>query len=456
MDANRVLPGSLIVFRRTGIASRRTGRIVALVVFAICASAIDWGRGLVSPSSLHRSDADASVRLPGGAIFTSEIGWKSGQDVTQQLRGVAQHSLQDGGTLVLEHTYKLKSGSRILLPPGVVLAAVQGAGFDIVTAEASNRPALLMSDGSTLDNITITASGAPDTGYTGMLPDVGIDYHSARAIGIQNADNVTISNSSFSGNIDQFLDVDNSNNLMVTDTHFYGARTQVMLGGDVADATFLRVHFERALGDGIKTLDGGVIVRPTVIDSLFEDNARDGIDTTGGFKDGLIKDTVFYNNSSALDIKTIIDNPNDLQFKDINSNITLDGVYIFGSGNGIVTTFEDRIGAVTAAMADDYIPHDITVTNTTFENVGRPFLIKDGYDITWSDVTFRNVYHDGADAARIMNVNAPDGWERLRRNLRNVAGKHFVAPARSPSVTLLWNRSVGPRPNGRDYFESIK
>ncbi|MCB4458606.1 right-handed parallel beta-helix repeat-containing protein, partial [Leisingera sp. McT4-56] len=340
--------------------------------------------------------------------YSSDLGWAAGQNVTSRLADLASKILKPGDTLVLDHMYDLNAGAGIQLPDGVTLAAQNGGGFDLQNTDASDSSTILMGNDGTLNNITITASGAPDTDFEGLNPERGVDFHRAQAIGINGVDNVTVINSTFSGNIGQFLDVHDSANLVVEGTHFTGARAQLRMSGDVADALIYRSHFEDSVGDGIKTLDGD-ISGTRVIESLFENNTRDGIDTTGGFQNAVIKDSVFYNNFSALDIKSPIHDSGDLTRTHVNSNILIDGGHISGSNSGIVTTFTDYTGKVTAATADSYIPHDITVTNTTFEDIGVAFLIKDGYNITWSDLTFRNV----GSEARIMNVNAPDGWHRL-------------------------------------------
>ncbi|MBY6069552.1 right-handed parallel beta-helix repeat-containing protein [Leisingera aquaemixtae] len=371
-------------------------------------------------------------------FHSSDLNWQPGGDVTDEFARFAAKTIRPGENLVLDHMYILNAGAGIQLPDGVTLAARNGGGFDLQNTDASDRSTILMGNGGTLNNITITASGAPDTDFEGLKPERGVDFHRARAIGISGVDNVTVINSTFSGNIGQFLDVHDSANLIVEGTHFTGARAQLRMSGDVADALIYRSRFEGSVGDGIKTLDGD-ISGTRVIESLFENNTRDGIDTTGGFQNAVVKDTVFYNNFSAMDIKSPIHDAGDLTRTHVNSNILLDGVHIAGSGNAIVTTFTDYTGKVTAATADSYIPHGITVTNTTFEDIGVAFLIKDGYNITWSDLTFRNVDSE----ARIMNVNAPDGWHRLSDGSQNIGGGYTTAPAQNLSADELWGFDAG-------------
>lgn len=61
------------------------------------------------------------------------------------------------------------------------------------------------------------------------------------------------------------------------------------------DHRFHECLFEHSLGDGIKTLRGDAmgVLRPLVGRCVHQHDDRDGIDTTGGFQDGVIDDTIF-------------------------------------------------------------------------------------------------------------------------------------------------------------------
>ncbi len=64
------------------------------------------------------------------------------------------------------------------------------------------------------------------------------------------------------------------------------------------------IERERCQGDGIKTGCGGAFgVKRVLVEScLFQDNGRDGIDTTGGFMDSTVRNTTFRRLLSGLDI----------------------------------------------------------------------------------------------------------------------------------------------------------
>ncbi len=371
----------------------------------------------------------------GRLFYSSNLNWKPGQDVTAQFSQFVAKVARPGDALVLDQMYGLSAGAQIQLPDYFTLTAENGGGFDMQDTASSNRAMIFMGDGGTLNNVTIIASGAPRTTYKGLNAVRGVDFDPARAVGIHDVNNVTLTNNTFSGNIGQFVNVHNSNNLVVQETRFVGARTHLLLGGNVADALIYRSFFEEALGDGIKTIDGN-IVRPRVIESIFKENNRDGIDTTGGFRGALVKDSGFYGNASAMDIKTLVHDSNDLGRPDVNSDIRVEGAHITGSGNAIVTTFRDFTGQVTAEVADDFIPNGIVVVDSTFEDVGTAFLVKDGYDINWSDVTFNNVRTE----VRILNKNAPTDWHRLNDNTQNIGASYVTKMRLDLRVDQAWQQ----------------
>ncbi|MEM9341974.1 MAG: LamG-like jellyroll fold domain-containing protein [Pseudomonadota bacterium] len=368
---------------------------------------------------------------------TSELGWSADRNITDEFKKLVESGkLKSGDTLVIDEMYEMTAGARLQLPDGVTLSGKDGGGLDMQNTANADKPMIYMGNGGAIENLIVTASEAPDTGYIGLNATRGIDFDPARAIGIEGVDNVSVINSSFSGNIGQFLSVHDSDNLVVSGTHFDGARSQVVMSGDVTDAQIYRSHFEGALGDGIKTIDGNIL-RPQVIESLFEGNQRDGIDTTGGFKDGLIKESVFYENSSAFDIKSQVHDSADLTRTDVNSGIRIEGGTIVGSSNAIVISFRDYAGLVNKNNADNYIPNDIEIVGVTFEDVGRAFLIKDGYDIRWSDLHFQDVDSE----VRIMNINAPSDWSRIGDD--GVGGTYKTSSPENKSVEELWNYDVG-------------
>ena len=375
--------------------------------------------------------------------YSTDLGWRSGSDVSSRLAGVLS-GLSSGDVLVLEGTYRV-SGSNFRVPEGVTLTAVAGGGFDVLTSPLDSSPLLLLSDGVVVDNMTFTAVSAPRTGYAGTNPVAGTDYHTKRIVQVD-GDGVTIENSAFAGNVAIHVEVKGGDDLVVRDTLFEGGFYQLRLRGAADDAQILGSHFRGALADGIKTesSDGQGPQRTLVRDSFFEGNARDGIDTAGGFVDGRVERTVFYDNGvSAMDIKSGYDDASDLDPRKANTGITVADCQIIDSRNGIVVTVINRNGVLTE-QNQSLMPHDIRVTDTVFENTGsgdmRAFLVKDGYDITWDGLTFRG----DVSELRFMDAETPGTLSG-----QNVGGT--VTRTENPlnlPADQLWTREPGPTKDG--------
>ncbi len=377
------------------------------------------------------------------AYHSSDFGWTAGQDVTNEFAALLKTTLKAGDTFILDDMYSISAGAKLQLPDDFTLAAEFGGGFDLLNTNATSSPALLMGDRSTLDNVTITASGAPDTGYKGTHAVVGTDFHLAVAVGIYGANDVTIVNASFSGSITNFVQVKGGNNLTIEDSRFDGGLAQLHMSGGTDDARIVGSHFKDALGDGIKTerIGENGPQRAQVLDCFFEGANRDGIDTAGGFKDSYVANTVFYNNNvSALDLKEFKEKESDLSPHIANSGIVIENCEIIDSRNGIVVTMEES-PFLTAQNANQYMPHDIVVKDTIFEKTAahneemRAFLIKDGYDITWTNVDLLGDISE----LRLMNAVAPDGWSAY-----NVGGDVDYGVPRNLPVANLWPHNVGP------------
>ena len=334
--------------------------------------------------------AQESRPLP---FYSSDLGWSAGQDISSAFADLLSNgTFKAGGTLVLEDTYRI-SGSNLRLPENFTLTATQGAGLNVRTASATDTSALfILSSGVTVDNVTFDVVNAPQTGYRGANPVSGTDYHTKRVL-VVDGDGVSVENSAFSGNVSMHIDVQNGDRFTLDGTAFEGGFYQVrIVGGD--DATVTGSHFKNSLGDGIKTTatpTGDGPERMTVSGSFFEGNHRDGIDSAGGFKDGKVLNTVFYDNGvSGIDIKSLYYISSDFDPSKQNSNIRIAGSEFIDSPNGVVVTVLNRNGLLTESNGQ-MMPHDIHVSDTIFENNASTytgaFLIKDGYDITWEGVS---------------------------------------------------------------------
>jgi len=135
-------------------------------------------------------------------------------------------------------------------------------------------------------------------------------------------------------------------------------------------------------------------------------NNRDGIDTTGGFKDSIINDSYFVNNNvSAIDFKNLLVFQSDLSPNLRNENIHISNSEFIADGNtSIVTTLLNRGGF---DNANKYAPNNITFTDSIFENTSintgwqATWLIKDGFNIN----SVNNTY---LGAVRTQPLNNPE------------------------------------------------
>lgn len=383
---------------------------------------------LIAPLSLLVFAAHAN----GVVYHSSDLGWEANKNITSAFSELLDNGkFAPGVTLVLEDMFDMDAGVALQLPRGFVLEGRDGGGINIRTSEPTSRPILRMGDGGGIVGVTFRASDAPVGEPFWRVAEAYVDYHPAKAIAIHEVDDVEIIDSDFSGNIGQFINVFGSRNLVIERTRFKGARTQLLLSGNVLDARIADSRFEEAVGDGIKTIDGNII-GTRVLRSLFARNHRDGIDTTGGFKNALIEDSIFFENSTALDIKSQVHDEQDLTRKNVNSGIRVRNGYIVRSSNAIVVSFRDYADLVDEQNARDYIPSDIQIEGTVFAEVGTAFLVKDGYDVRWKDVVFQRVHRP----YRLLNKNAPRDW--LAAQAGQIAGNHITADPRTYRIEDLW------------------
>ena len=339
--------------------------------------------------------------------------------------------VKPGDTLVLDGMYRIE-GSKFQLPDDFTLTATNGGGFEVVDAATNRDPLLYLGNRTIIDNVTVKVSGVPDTGYSGASAKRGVDYADKVVFASYGKHDVTITSSAFEGDVTMFFDFRGGNRLTIEDSRFDGAMYQMRLLGDINDVRVEGSVFRDAIGDGIKTerFDGQGVDGMVVLDSAFVGNNRDGIDTAGGLQNALISRTVFRDNGvSGIDIKAMIERPDDLSTGQLNTNIRIENSEFIDSRNAIVVTMLDRAGLLTKANADTYMPHDIRVVDTIFEKTAhhneemRAFLVKDGYNITWTDIRMLGSIDD---EVRIMNAEAPQGW-----SAHNVKGTNVsYGPAR--------------------------
>lgn len=108
------------------------------------------------------------------------------------------------------------------------------------------------------------------------------------------------------GSINHHIKLIQCSDLKVIGCHIAGGHWSVFLSA-VDGLVFRRCLIEKCQGDGIKTGDGskGIVRNVVVEDCVFQDNLRDGIDTTGGFNKALIRNCIFRRLGTAgLDLKS--------------------------------------------------------------------------------------------------------------------------------------------------------
>lgn len=395
-------------FRMFHISSRR--RFAFLTFSAVILSLVALLLGCVEKTSSSRDQAN--VLATGKIIETGrDLGWRAGQDVSREFASVVRR-MRRGDTLVLNDMYRIR-GSNHQFPDDFTLRATDGGGFSITDAGTNPAPLMRLGQRNTFDNVKITsASSTPDTGYSGNDAAVGVDFAPGATIAAFGADGLNILSSTFEGNVAMLFDLRFVDDVTILDSTFNGGFYQMRWLGAGSNYRVERSVFKNALGDGIKTVqtDGGGIRNVRISDSYFLNNERDGIDTTGGFQNSLISNTIFV--GGGLDIKSIIEKPEDVRSAQMNSNITIQGSQFIDTKNAIVTTMLDRAGLMTLSNVENLMPNNITVRNTIFEKTNndlgdqRAFLIKDGHNITWDNVQLLG----GITEMRLMNAQAPDGW----------------------------------------------
>lgn len=395
-------------------------------------SLVKWPAALVSVILIAASFL-ATAASYDDRIYSSELGWIAGADVSNEFKRDVENRFNSGDTLVLDARYVI-SGSNLVLPSGFTLTAIDGGGLDVVTTAKDSEPLFVAANGVKIDNVKFDAVTAPETGSTSIKPKIELDFHRKTLIRVV-GDQVAITNSSFTGNVVMFIEVRNAKNFELTDSRLEGGFYQVRLLGSSDDAIVLRTQFLNSLGDGIKTesSDGAGPQRTQVIDSQFIGNNRDGIDTAGGFKDGRVRDTTFRDNQvSGIDIKSGYDDASDLNPNKQNDGIVISGCSFIDNPNGIVVTVINRNGVLNDSNAE-LMPHDIQILDSVFENTGRPntataFLVKDGYDITWDNIQLvGNVVE-----LRLQNREAPE------LSGTNVTGSSFATDV-AARTSHWWN-----------------
>jgi len=349
---------------------------------------------------------------------STELGWMERQDVTEAFgKLLADGTLKQGDELRLEHTFRI-SGSHSL-PDNFTLSAVKGAGFEVTDAVDPKLSHALfeLGNGVSVRNLTIHYLNTPPLGPTGGKHGV----HFTRRLGVQARDKkgIRIENCRFSGSINHHLRLTDCTDIEIVGTHVAGGYWSIMLT-NCDKLVFRRCLIEQCQGDGIKTGGGesGVVRNVLVENCVFQDNGRDGIDTTGGFNNSIVRNCVFRRlGVSGLDLKSHYETRTG-RIEDLapeNIGILVEKCLFHDMPNGLVITTNDcgrRKGPghelLNAANMQKYAPHDIDINQCVFGHAEKPLrsayeggygvnyptdegehmrmiLMKDAYDIRYKD-----------------------------------------------------------------------
>jgi len=338
---------------------------------------------------------------------SKDLGWKANQDVTKEFsKLLTDGTLKAGDELVLDHKYRIR-GSYVL-PANVTLSAVQGGGFDVTDARENQRPLLTLDNSDTLNNLTITYLNTPELGGRGIRH--GVDFLDKQAISASGKHNLTIKNCRLEGMVAIHIRLDDCKKVQLIGCHIIGGFWAVT--PDVTDFVARRCLFEKSCGDSMKVS----LRRARVENCVFQDNGRDGLDSTGGINDSVIRNSIFRRlGVCGLDIKSHYETRTG-RIEDVrpeNIGIRVEKCLFHDMPNAIVLTTLDndrRRGMkdlLTAANMKTYAPHDIEINECVFGHVETPLrptrkggygvdypkqqeymrliLLKDAYDISYRD-----------------------------------------------------------------------
>ena len=315
-----------------------------------------------------------ALPLQAKVYHSSDFGWEDGQDVTEKFAGLLKSGkFAKGDELVLDHTYRI-SGSH-QLPAEFTLSAVKGGGFDVTdVVQGNNYPLLVLNDDTTVRNLTITYLNTPhlDDPRSGITH--GEDFIDKAGIHASGKKNIVLENLHLEGSIAHHVQLEGK----CEKPKFIGCR---LIGGfwtvvlSAKDAVFRRCVFEKSHGDGIKT---GWAKRPLVENCVFQDCGRDGIDTTGGWDDSVVRDSIFRRlGVSGFDLKSHYNKASDLDSPE-NVGILIENCTFLDMPNAIVfTTLDGGLKTrgefyLNAENAEKYVPHDVDINNCTIGHVETP------------------------------------------------------------------------------------
>ena len=336
------------------------------------------GDGDGDPPSLPADCGDT-----GRMIETADLGWTAGQEIRDELVELLD-TTDPGDTVVVSDLYRLAPGG-VTVPDGVSIVAASGGGFQLLDIAGASGPWVRLGSCTRWHNVTLV-----DTEPRGPEEFVRTNNKTALFVG---GENVVISQSLFDANTKTQLELRNVSNVRIDATHFDNGYFTVLIRSQTQDVEITDSLFSNSYGDGIKTSGGGSsdVRRMLVSNTVFEDNARDGIDTTGGWRDSLVRDTIFRRNGvSGMDVKSVYNDDGALHPDgSANSNIRVVRSEFIDQPNGIVLTTLDPTQTLTEQSDAVHLVHDIRLEDSIVENnggSGRGLLVKDAHSVSWEGI----------------------------------------------------------------------
>ena len=402
-----------------------------------------------------------ALPLQAKVYHSSDFGWEAGQNVSRAFGQLLKDGmLKAGDELILEHTYKI-SGNHVL-PDNITLSAVKGAGFDVTDAAEpkNNRPLLELGNKDTLRNLTITYLDTPPLGPTGEKHEVNF----TRRLGIQAREKseITIENCRLTGSIGHHLKLIDCSKVKVIGTHVAGGHWSIFLIG-VNDAVFERCLIEKCQGDGIKTgagRSGNAVKNISVDNCVFQDNLRDGIDTTGGLNDSTVRNSIFRRlDVSGIDLKSFYQTRSgrieDLEPQNI--GILIEDCLFHDMPNAVILTTLDggrRKGPEHSLLNADnmkkYAAHDVQINDCVVGHAERPMRSskEGGYGVNYPSKQgeyMRAIYVKDAYDVRYRNLRL--SGERIRPvYVRGIGGSRHLSKEAAEAIDHSVTGTVSDEP----------
>jgi len=353
---------------------------------------------------LHKfADEPTPVRT---VLHSADLGWEPMQNVSEAFAKLLKEGvLKPGVDLRLDQMYRI-SGSYVL-PDNVTISAVKGGGFHIIDAKENSAPLFKIGNGNVLNNVIFHYVNTPELGGRGIKH--GVDFFDKQSLWASDKQDILIKNCRLEGMIAIHIRLDRCKRVRLIGCHIIGGFWAV--SPDVTDFVVRRCLFEKACCDGMK-----VSLRRALVEDCVFQNSRDGIDSTGGLNDTIIRNSIFRRlHVSGLDIKSHYSSKEGL--KPENVNILVEECQFYDLPNAFVFTTEDyglakrgpEHALLTADNVKTYAPHDIDINNCLIGHSEKPlltshqggygvdyptnegeymriFLLKDAYSIRYRDL----------------------------------------------------------------------